>query len=154
MHALFYDLQPKFSFVLIFKNGISSLCCYTCCFLILQSKVNTKARKHKLWMRNFFTSKKTSLLRELKEDYLVILEILMPKIEKQNINMREVNPADTRLAITLRFLATGDLYASLMYLFNISTPNIYRIISKLRDYIKVLSIFILLFNRWGSGVWK
>ena len=39
-------------------------------------------------------------------------------------NYRDSIPASVRLALTLRFLATGDSHASLMCLFRISKPSI------------------------------
>ena len=38
--------------------------------------------------------------------------------------MREAIPISMRLAVTLRFLATGDSYHTLMYIFHISVPAI------------------------------
>jgi len=42
--------------------------------------------------------------------------------------MREAIPISTRLAVTLRFLATGDSYHTLMYIFRLSVPAISTII--------------------------
>jgi hypothetical protein len=64
-----------------------------------------------------FTKMKTS-------DFELLLQLIGPSIKKQDTNMREAIPISTRLAVTLRFLATGDSYLSLMYTFRISVPAI------------------------------
>lgn len=43
------------------------------------------------------------------------LGIVEPMISKQNTSFRESVPAEIKLAITLRYLATGDSFMSLMY---------------------------------------
>lgn len=61
-------------------------------------------------------------------DYLV--NIVTPFIKKEDTNFRRaISPAE-RLAITLRFLATGDSYASLMYLFRVSEASISLIVEE------------------------
>ncbi|KAG8278504.1 hypothetical protein J6590_108213 [Homalodisca vitripennis] len=70
-----------------------------------------------------------------------------PMVAKKNTNWREVISVNDRLAITLRFLATGDSYHSLMYLFKVSKQSISQIVpevcsalvSMLEDYIKTPS---------------
>ncbi|KOB73024.1 Uncharacterized protein OBRU01_11434, partial [Operophtera brumata] len=49
-------------------------------------------------------------------------------LNKQNTQLREAIPARTRLAVTLRYLATGDDYQSLHFLFKISPQVISQII--------------------------
>jgi hypothetical protein len=58
----------------------------------------------------------------------LLLQLIRPSIKKQDTNMREAIPKSMRLAVTLQFLATGDLYHSLMYIFRISVPAILTII--------------------------
>ena len=48
--------------------------------------------------------------------------------EKKNTNFRHASGVTERLAITLRFLATGDSYHSVMYLFKVSTQSVSLII--------------------------
>ena len=49
---------------------------------------------------------------------------MSPIIAKKNTQLREAIPAGERLAVTLRFLATGETYQSLQYQFRISAPTL------------------------------
>jgi len=57
-------------------------------------------------------------------DFELLLQLIGPSIKKQDINMREAIPISTRLAVTLRFLATGDSYHTVMYISYITANNI------------------------------
>lgn len=78
-------------------------------------------------------------------DFEILLRKIGPKISKKDTKFRKAIPAHERLAVTLRFLATGDSYHSLMYTFKISKQVISRtipevcdaLISALKDCIKV-----------------
>lgn len=78
-------------------------------------------------------------------DFDVLLSKVEPLITKQNTRLRLPIPAKVRLAITLRFLATGDSYRSLHYLFKISSAAITIIVQEvcmainrvLKDQMKV-----------------
>jgi len=51
------------------------------------------------------------------EDFEFLLSKIGPKMMKNDTNMRNAFPVDKRLAVTLRFLATGESYTSLQYTF-------------------------------------
>ncbi len=78
-----------------------------------------------------------------------ILNMIGSKIARQDTPFRKAIPAHERLAVTLRFLATGDLYYSLSYTFKISKQTISEtvpevcdaVVEVMRDYITV-SIFM------------
>lgn len=81
-----------------------------------------------------------------KSNFYSILQIIEPEIKKQNTRFKEaLVPAKIRLLITLKYLATGDSFSSLMYLFKVSKPFISTIlptvlkaiVNALQDYIKV-----------------
>lgn len=79
------------------------------------------------------------------DDFNLLLSKVEPLISKQDTHLREAIPAKIRLAITLRFLATGDSYRSLHFLFKISSQLISKIVvdvckalnEVLKDEIKV-----------------
>lgn len=78
-------------------------------------------------------------------DFDFLLSKVEPLIKKQKTRLRIPIPAKVRLAITLRFLATGDSYRSLHYLFKVSSAAISIIVQDvcnaintvLKDQIKV-----------------
>nr|CAH7748547.1 unnamed protein product [Callosobruchus chinensis] len=79
------------------------------------------------------------------EDFERLIILVGPKISKMDTKFRKAIPVQDRLAITLRFLATGDSFTSLQYLFNVPKQRISIIIEEtcnaliqaLNDQIKV-----------------
>ena len=54
------------------------------------------------------------------ETFQILADRTKIKLTKKVTNMREPIPADVKLAVTLRFLATGESYNSLMYQYRVS----------------------------------
>ncbi|CAF4958383.1 unnamed protein product [Pieris macdunnoughi] len=85
-------------------------------------------------------------VRMSSSDFEYILQKISPIIAKKDTYWREAIPPKIRLALTLRFLATGDSYRSLHYHFKISSTLISRIIPEvclalnqvLKDMIKAV----------------
>ena len=63
-------------------------------------------------------------------DFEILLSKISPIISKQDTDFREAIPAKFRLIMTLRFLASGDSYRSLHYLFKVSKASLSGIIRK------------------------
>ena len=87
-------------------------------------------------------------------DFNALLSLIEPKIRKQDTVMRDSIPAGERLAITLRFLATGESFKSLQYIFRVPQSTISKIVPEVcdaiyhelkGDFMKVCN-FILLLN--------
>ncbi|XP_022162249.1 uncharacterized protein LOC111028028 [Myzus persicae] len=84
-------------------------------------------------------------LRMSSDLFETLLQHVTPSIEKQNTTMRDALPARLKLQITLRYLASGDSFASLQYLYRVSKCTISKflpevcdsIYSVLENYIKV-----------------
>ncbi len=53
-------------------------------------------------------------------DFEHLLQLIGPKITKCDTNIRPAISAQDRLALTLRFLATGNFYTDLQYTFQFS----------------------------------
>nr|CAI5836345.1 unnamed protein product [Callosobruchus analis] len=71
--------------------------------------------------------------RMLPEQFDQLLELLKQLIQKKDTTFRCSISAKERLAVTLRFLASGDSYQSLSYLFKISPQIISTIIPEVCD---------------------
>lgn len=69
-----------------------------------------------------------NFLRMSATDYEMLLSMITQRISKQDTNKRPAISAATRLALTLRYLATGDSYSSLGYTFHVSKQAISDII--------------------------
>ena len=86
-------------------------------------------------------------------DFDFLLNKTEDKMSRVDTNYRDSIPALVRLALTLRFLGTGDSYANLMYLFRISKPSISKIIPEvceaivdaLQEHVKVRTEFVFNF---------
>ena len=91
-------------------------------------------------------------------DFEELLLMVGEKISKKDTNFRQTIPASLRLAVTLRFLASGDSFTSLMYTFRISKQAISQIVPELceaiiyslRTYVKVSVKRIILCNASGG----
>lgn len=91
-----------------------------------------KVRKKRKWCKNWLLQRRIythmNLLKELRtsepsdfKNYLrmdndafnLLLEFVRPKITRQDTKLRDVIRAEERLAVTLRYLATGNSYEDL-----------------------------------------
>lgn len=133
-------------------------------YIVINRLSKCQRRRPRYWQRRIFQNRKqysgTNLLADLRledasgfkkfcrlstKDFEYLLNLVGPIISKRDTNYRDAVPPHERLAVTLRFLATGDSYTSLMYLFKISKQLISRIvpevcsalITTLGEYVKV-----------------
>ncbi|KAK3107504.1 hypothetical protein FSP39_016061 [Pinctada imbricata] len=92
-----------------------------------------------------------NFVRMSKENFDELLSLVSPMIKKKDTIMRESITAAERLSLTLRYLASGDSYPSLSYLFRIPISTLSQIIPETcaaiytclkNEYMKVLYHFI------------
>lgn len=74
-----------------------------------------------------------NFLRITSCDFENLIQMVGHKIGKKDTNFRKAIPVRERLAIALRFLATGDSYASLGYLFKVSKSSVSWIVPEVCD---------------------
>ena len=53
-----------------------------------------------------------------------LVELVTPRIAKKETNMKETVTTEERLAVTIRFLATGNTYSDLAFTFRMHTSTI------------------------------
>ncbi|XP_053390824.1 uncharacterized protein LOC128553673 [Mercenaria mercenaria] len=69
-----------------------------------------------------------NFVRMDKDTFTELLELVTPLIKKKDTFMRNSISAAERLALTLRYLATGDSYATLQYLYRVPATTVSEII--------------------------
>lgn len=84
-----------------------------------------------------------NFVRMSSSDFSFILESIREKISRADTKFRRAVTAEERLAVTLRFLATGDSFTSLKYVFNISKSLISKIVQEVcQAIIEILKHYI------------
>jgi len=86
-------------------------------------------------------------------EFEFLINLIGEKISKKDTAFWKAISVQERLALTLRFLASGDSYVSLQYLFKISKQAIIcivpevceAVVEKLKDYIQVRQILLFVF---------
>ena len=116
-------------------------------FIVMRSLLKKKSRrKRRWWMTSVFRSRDrysgSDLLCDLRvenlhfrtfcrmsySDFDALINLVGPRISKKDTSFRKAIPVAERLAVTLRFLASGDSLASLSCLFRMSKQSISTII--------------------------
>jgi hypothetical protein len=83
-------------------------------------------------------------------EFQFLINLIGEKISKKDTSFRKAISVQERLAMTLRFLASGDSYVSLQYLFKVSKQAISCIVPEvcgalveiLKNYIQVRQIIL------------
>ncbi|XP_062704016.1 uncharacterized protein LOC134286423, partial [Aedes albopictus] len=86
-------------------------------------------------LRNKLPNLYQNFLRMTAKEFDYLLKLVTPYIEKQDTYMRKSISPGERLALTLRYLATGESFSSLQYLFRIPQCTISQIIPEVLDAI-------------------
>nr|CAH7726416.1 unnamed protein product [Callosobruchus chinensis] len=77
-------------------------------------------RENNAFLRDIDSGHLKNFTRMTAKDFERLVILVGPKISKMDTKFQKAIPVQDRLAITLRFLATGDSFTSLQYLFNVS----------------------------------
>lgn len=110
--------------------------------LLLLIKSRNKRNQRRWWVRKLFSNNSdtcrdlldtlrledgmgfVNFLRMTPKDFENLLQMVAPKVFKENTKFRNSISPTVKLATTLRYLASGDSFTSLMYTFKISKQSI------------------------------
>ncbi|CAK1581717.1 unnamed protein product [Parnassius mnemosyne] len=152
MYTLVVSLELRMPAAMDLQETVAAFCLcpisyYNFLHIYHKKKINKPWRRRRWWMvsihRNRTISTMENQLAELVAepsgqfdnftrmsltDFQYLLQKVSPWISKKNTPFRDTIPAKVRLAITLRFLASGDSFESLHFLFKVSSSIISKII--------------------------
>lgn len=144
-------------------NRIVLLLAIECVAKLMREK--KRRRRRRIWVKDWISRREnfgasSCLLTEMRQEDVAgyrnhlrmlpeksdeLLAKIGDKIKKNDTHMRNAIPARTKLEITLRFLATGDSFASLEALYRVGKSTISQFVpvvcgeiaTALKDFIKV-----------------
>ncbi|XP_053615430.1 uncharacterized protein LOC128679719 [Plodia interpunctella] len=130
---------------------------FSAAYIIIRKTI-AKRKKKRWWVREYLQQRESSSLlsslrmrdgsfenftRMSRTDFEILLNMVGPAIVKQDTKFRKSIDPHIRLAVTLRYLATGDSYGSLSYTFRVSKQVICHTIPKVcQELIKALNSFV------------
>lgn len=107
-------------------------------FLLLKKRKEWREKSQRTkWVKDYLKNRNVAILKELewndnvlfknftrmsKDNFNTLLEMIEPVIVKKDSRFQEAVPPEIKLAITLRYLATGDNFMYFMFLFEVSKP--------------------------------
>jgi hypothetical protein len=89
--------------------------------------------------------------RMSEEDFAFLLNGIKNKISKKDTQLRKAIPPEVRLAITLRFLATGDTFTSLQHSFKVSKQLISEIVP---EVCKAIIDFLISYVKVSKNIYQ
>ncbi|XP_039763708.1 protein ANTAGONIST OF LIKE HETEROCHROMATIN PROTEIN 1-like [Pararge aegeria] len=130
---------------------------FSAAYIIIR-KTLAKRKKKRWWVREYLLQRESSSLitslrmrdgsfenftRMSRTDFEILLNMVGPAVVKQDTKFRKSIDPHIRLAITLRYLATGDSYGSLSYTFRVPKSVICHTIPEVcKELIKALNSFV------------
>ena len=139
-------------------------------YVYIYYALKKKRKERRWWQRQLYTSRKVyrgwslpadlnfqsvsglckNFTRMSPSEFEFLINLIGEKISKKDTAFRKAISAQERLALTLRFLASGNSYTSLQYIFKISKQAISCIVpevcealvEKLKDYILGRRIYL------------
>ncbi|KAF9417943.1 hypothetical protein HW555_005088 [Spodoptera exigua] len=130
---------------------------FSAAYIIIRKTI-AKRKKKRWWVREYLQQRESSSLlsslrmrdgsfenftRMSRTDFEILLNMVGPAIVKQDTKFRKSIDPHVRLAVTSRYLATGDSYGSLSYTFRVSKQVICHTIPKVcQELIKALNSFV------------
>ena len=131
-------------------------CCCCCCLFVCCCQSSTETKTKRMWVKPWIANRESEgsyhdhkLMKELEQDpehyknymrmdfstFEELASKLEPLLKKCDTGMRNAIPPSEQLAVTLRFLATGESYTSLQYQFRINKGTICQIIPRVCEAI-------------------
>ncbi|XP_048039833.1 uncharacterized protein LOC125279578 [Megalobrama amblycephala] len=123
------------------------LALFICSYVCAEKKPKKRGKTRRIWARSWLERQHglCSLQREFEmedhegfrnmfrmrmNDFNLLLEKVEPHLSRQDTRLRLAIPVKDRLAVTLRFLATGETYKSLSFQFRMGASTVSRIVAE------------------------